>query len=227
MRQISQRAGGSLERGIAKSATASRRRLFCWLDCAAAGHRILLSRLTAHQLTSQTIRSNMDPLYVQILLIIIAVLFLGILTGMVICAMGNTSPVEACCGWYLNRHPRRRVHRAIGPNGEVVEVEEESDDLYDGPPLDPVSRSKEKREPLSYELEWAEQAAAQPPQRQPSPDYVDHHQDHGSYHTDQGSSSHGSSRHGSGPSRQGSIPVRHGSSGSSGSGSAHGAHGHH
>lgn len=62
----------------------------------------------------------MEPLYVQILLIFVALLFAGILTGLIICSLGDDSPKEAMCGWFLNRRPRRRRRLTIGPNGEEV-----------------------------------------------------------------------------------------------------------
>ena len=59
----------------------------------------------------------MDDLYLQILLIFVAILFAGILTGLIICSLGDDTPAEAMCGWCI--HPPRKRRTTIGPNGEV------------------------------------------------------------------------------------------------------------
>jgi hypothetical protein len=61
----------------------------------------------------------MEGLYLQILLIILAVLFAGIMIGLIICSLGRDTPAEALCGWWIHPEPRRKRRTTIGPNGEV------------------------------------------------------------------------------------------------------------
>lgn len=195
-------------------------------------------------------------MHLQILLIILAILFAGIMIGLIICSLGNDTPVEALCGWWMHPEPRRKRRTTIGANGEVsvklinllhekishfqfdymqVEVvEESSTESYDGPPLDPVSKSKERREPMSWELE-PPQRRHTPPPPSPSPTPGPSHAIEisasppaSTSHTPQpdAHSSHG--RHGS-PGAHGSHGS-HGRSGSGGSGGAPGprrSHEHH